>query len=178
MGLRYRKSIRIMKGVSINFSKSGASLSLGGRGHSVNIGKRGIRTTVGIPGTGLSYSSSSGGRKSVSNRKVVRKGQQSVSFRVHMAIDGKVTILDPATDKPITDEGTLRRIRSSQAYKDIKEQLEKLRKELAEIKAKQAGSEKAKKALESRANAITQHISMLSMQLIQIQKENNAIDTV
>ena len=60
----------------------------------------------------------------------------------------------------------------------IKEQLEKLRKELAEIKAKQAGSEKAKKALESKANAITQQISMLSMQLIQIQKENNATDTV
>ena len=60
----------------------------------------------------------------------------------------------------------------------IKEQIEKLRKELAEIKAKQASSEKAKKALESKANAITQQISMLSMQLIQIQKENNATDTV
>lgn len=60
----------------------------------------------------------------------------------------------------------------------IKEQIEKLRKELAEIKAKQASSEKAKKALESKANAITQQISMLSMQLIQIQKENNVTDTV
>ena len=131
MGLRYRKSIRIMKGVSINFSKSGASLSLGGRGHSVNIGKRGIRTTVGIPGTGLSYSSSSGGSRSVGSKKAVRNGQQSISFRVHMAVDGKVTILDPATDKPITDEATLRRIRSSQAYKNTKDQLEKNRQQRA-----------------------------------------------
>ena len=57
MGLRFRKSVKIGKGVKVNFSKSGASLSLGGRGHSINIGGRGARTTFGIPGTGLSYSS-------------------------------------------------------------------------------------------------------------------------
>ena len=57
MGMRFRKSVKICKGVKINFSKSGSSLSLGGRGHSVNIGSRGVRQTVGIPGTGLSYSS-------------------------------------------------------------------------------------------------------------------------
>lgn len=60
----------------------------------------------------------------------------------------------------------------------IKEQIEKLRKELEEIKAKQTGSEKAKKALESKANAISQQISMLSMQLIQVQKANNDTNTI
>lgn len=57
MGMRYRKSIKICKGVRMNLSKSGPSLSLGGRGCSVNINKHGVRNTVGIPGTGLSYSS-------------------------------------------------------------------------------------------------------------------------
>ena len=53
MGMRFRKSVKICKGVKVNFSKSGASLSLGGRGHSMNFGGRGTRATVGIPGTGM-----------------------------------------------------------------------------------------------------------------------------
>lgn len=56
MGLRFRKSIKISKGVRINISKTGTSLSLGSRGATVNIGKKGVRGTVGLPGTGLSYS--------------------------------------------------------------------------------------------------------------------------
>lgn len=42
----------------MNLGKRGASLSLGGRGLSVNLGGRGVRTTVGLPGTGLSYTTS------------------------------------------------------------------------------------------------------------------------
>ncbi len=60
----------------------------------------------------------------------------------------------------------------------LKEQIEKLRKELAKIKAKPAGSEKAKKALDSKANVISQQISMLSMQLIQVQKTNSDSNTI
>ena len=131
MGLRFRKSVKIMKGVSVNFSKSGASLSLGGRGHSVNIGKRGVRTTLGIPGTGISYSTTSGAKRSAGGRKPVRTVKQSVSFRVQMSADGKISILDPSTDTPITDESVLRKIRASQSYKDIKEQLEKNRQQRA-----------------------------------------------
>ena len=56
MGWRYRSSIRILPGLRINLSKSGASLSVGRRGATVNLGRRGIRTTVGLPGSGLSYS--------------------------------------------------------------------------------------------------------------------------
>lgn len=60
MGLRFRRSVKLMPGVRVNFSGSGASLSLGGRGATVNLSSRGTRTTVGLPGTGLSYSVSSG----------------------------------------------------------------------------------------------------------------------
>lgn len=67
MGLRFRKSVKICKGIKINFSKSGASLSLGGRGHSIKIGNK-SRATFGIPGTGLSYSTGLSSHKK-SNRR-------------------------------------------------------------------------------------------------------------
>ncbi|WP_201526111.1 MULTISPECIES: DUF4236 domain-containing protein [Psychrobacter] len=58
MGFRLRKSIKIVPGVRINLTKKGvSSLSVGKRGARVNIGKKGTRGTVGIPGSGLSYSS-------------------------------------------------------------------------------------------------------------------------
>jgi tetratricopeptide (TPR) repeat protein len=64
MGFRFFRRVKIMPGVSLNFSKSGASVSLGGRGMHYTIGPRGRRVTIGIPGTGLSYTAvSSNGRK-------------------------------------------------------------------------------------------------------------------
>lgn len=57
MGLRFRKCVKILPGVKLNFSKSGASVTVGKRGMSSNFSSRGTRTTVGIPGTGLSYTS-------------------------------------------------------------------------------------------------------------------------
>ena len=56
MPLRFRRSIRLGRGLRINLSKSGASLSVGRRGATVNLGKRGVKTTVGLPGSGISYS--------------------------------------------------------------------------------------------------------------------------
>lgn len=125
--MRFRKSIKITKGVRINFSKSGASLSLGGRGHSVNIGKRGVRSTIGIPGTGISYTTSTKSKRTGSSKRVTQKSTsqgKSSQFLVHLDMAGKVSILDPSTERPITDEATLRRIRSSQSFKDIKAELE------------------------------------------------------
>lgn len=63
MAFRFSKSIRILPGVRINLSKTGASVSLGGRGASVNASRRGIRTTAGLPGTGFSWSKLFGSRK-------------------------------------------------------------------------------------------------------------------
>jgi len=56
MGLRFRKSIRLLPGVRWNISKTGTSLSLGGKGLTVNLGRKGTRTTLGLPGSGLSHS--------------------------------------------------------------------------------------------------------------------------
>jgi hypothetical protein len=41
--------------VRLNLSKGTPSLSVGPRGFTTNIGRRGVRNTVGLPGSGLSY---------------------------------------------------------------------------------------------------------------------------
>lgn len=58
MGFRFRKSIKLAPGVKLNIGKKGvSSLSVGKNGARVNISKKGTKSTVGLPGTGLSYSS-------------------------------------------------------------------------------------------------------------------------
>jgi hypothetical protein len=61
MGFRFRRSLKILPGVRLNFSNSGVSTTLGPRGATVSLGKRGPRANVGIPGTGISYSTALGG---------------------------------------------------------------------------------------------------------------------
>lgn len=62
MGLRFRKSIKIAPGLKINLNKDSVSATVGKRGAHYTINSKGKRTaSVGIPGTGLSYTSTSGG---------------------------------------------------------------------------------------------------------------------
>ncbi|MGJ4924829.1 DUF4236 domain-containing protein [Bradyrhizobium sp. HKCCYLRH2015] len=57
MGLRFRKSIKLIPGVRLNIGLRRSSLSLGGKGFTYNVGSSApSRLTVGIPGSGLSYS--------------------------------------------------------------------------------------------------------------------------
>ena len=56
MGLRFRKSIKLMPGVRLNFGLKSASISIGASGATYNVGSRSSRVTMGIPGSGLSYS--------------------------------------------------------------------------------------------------------------------------
>jgi hypothetical protein len=57
MGFRFRKTFSVLPGVRVNMSKSGPSVSVGGKGLTMNFGKKGSKTTVGLPGSGMSYSS-------------------------------------------------------------------------------------------------------------------------
>ncbi len=76
MGLRMRKSIKICKGVRVNFSKSGTSLSFGTKGLRQTISTSGRRTTsVGIPGTGFYYTTSSSGKKRSSSSNSYARAQ-------------------------------------------------------------------------------------------------------
>ena len=83
MGLRFRKSIKICKGVKVNISKSGLSLSVGTKGASLNFSDKGTRVTAGLPGSGLSYSTmlsknnkSSNNSKSNSSQKEAQLNQE------------------------------------------------------------------------------------------------------
>ena len=51
--MRFRKSIRVCKGVKINLSKSGPSLTVGQKGLSFNVGKKGMFVNWSIPKTGI-----------------------------------------------------------------------------------------------------------------------------
>lgn len=76
MGLRFRRSLRIARGLRVNLSTRGVSVSMGGRGTTVNIGPQGIRHTLGLPGTGLSYSTLTpwGGRGPRTNPSTAASG--------------------------------------------------------------------------------------------------------
>lgn len=56
MAFRFQKRIKLLPGVTINLSKSGVSTSIGPKGARVTLGHGKVRQTVGLPGTGLSHS--------------------------------------------------------------------------------------------------------------------------
>ncbi|WP_296045184.1 DUF4236 domain-containing protein [uncultured Gemmiger sp.] len=64
MGFRFRKSIKIAPGVRLNLNSKSTSLSFGGKGARYTVSSTGRKTaTVGIPGTGISYSETTGGHR-------------------------------------------------------------------------------------------------------------------
>lgn len=60
MAWRFQRRKRILPGVTLNFSKSGASFTLGGRWFKTNFGAHGQRHTFTLPGTGWSHVSYAG----------------------------------------------------------------------------------------------------------------------
>ena len=53
--MKFRKSIKLGKGVRVNIGKKGiSSVSLGGKGTTLNVGSKGVKATVGVPRTGIS----------------------------------------------------------------------------------------------------------------------------
>ena len=64
MGLRFRKSIKIAPGVKVNLNKKSTSITFGGKGVHYTVNSKGKTTkSVGIPGTGISYSTSKNKKK-------------------------------------------------------------------------------------------------------------------
>lgn len=61
MGFKFRKSIKLSKGIRINFNKKSVGLSVGAKGARYSVNSNGRKTaSVGIPGTGLYYTKTSG----------------------------------------------------------------------------------------------------------------------
>ncbi|WP_298463901.1 DUF4236 domain-containing protein [uncultured Mitsuokella sp.] len=71
MSWRFRKSIKIAPGVRINFGKSSTSLSIGGKGFHRTYSSTGrVTDSIGIPGTGISYTTTHSSRNSRAARSV------------------------------------------------------------------------------------------------------------
>ena len=90
MGLNFRKSIKICKGVSLNLSKSGVGVSVGTKGARASINTSGRSSVkVGIPGTGLSYTASSGSKKKTAKKRSysssARKKQEELALEMTLA---------------------------------------------------------------------------------------------
>lgn len=87
MGFRFRKNFGLFPGLKVNLSKSGPSLSVGEAGMSYNIGTKGERATVGLPDSGMSYStfeSGKAGRGSTGKRLLLWVGLFiSLAIAVH-----------------------------------------------------------------------------------------------
>ena len=57
MGFRFRKRIKLGNLLHLNIGKTGiTSLSIGKKGCTFNVNSKGVKTTLGLPGTGVSYS--------------------------------------------------------------------------------------------------------------------------
>lgn len=122
--MRFRKSIQIVKGVRINFSKSGISTTLGGRGASINIGPKGTYLNTSIPGTGLYNRQKISGPKNAHrtpSRAAPPARLPSGDVRVIVSDDGSVEIRENGV--LITDEAMLRRIKRTEEYKVLKARL-------------------------------------------------------
>lgn len=105
--MRFRRSVRIIKGVKLNFSGSGVSLSVGMRGLNYTIGKNGTYVNYGIPGTGM-YE-----RKKYQNSK---KEESINNFNIEMDSDGYVSFYDDNWNI-IYDEKIIRKIKKTYLYK-------------------------------------------------------------
>ena len=119
--MRFRKSINIMKGVRLNFSKSGVSLTVGGKGISANLGGKGLFLNTSIPGTGL-YDRKKlldfGGKKDEKPRAGKEKpAEERVPDKVQLALDedGEVRVFD-MKGAPITSAAVLKKLKDTPEF--------------------------------------------------------------
>jgi len=113
--MRFRKRIKIAKGLYVNLSKSGASISAGTRGASVTVSKKGIYGNAGIPGTGIYSRQKIAGFSSQSVNEQ-SANYQDMSIKVSMAKDGQIDVWNES-GQLITDESLLRKIKRTDKYK-------------------------------------------------------------
>lgn len=109
MGFRFRRSFRIIPGVRLNLSGSGASVSLGPRGLRYTVGSRGTRTTIGLPGSGLSWTAyqpyASGDNSRPPDRPVRYVGDADTPEPV--ATDQGATVIDSASIEQLVANSTI-----------------------------------------------------------------------
>ena len=127
MGLRFRKTVSLGKGVRLNFSKSGVSTSVGPRGASVTFGKNGTYANIGLPGTGLSYRKRIGGsaangrtRRDVAGASAIDNianytGATDYAFQTAISEKGEILFFDES-GKQIEDKKLISLLRKHPQY--------------------------------------------------------------
>jgi Protein of unknown function (DUF4236) len=83
MSLRFRRRLRITRGVWQNVAKRRVSTSIGEHGATLNVSKRGTQTTLGLRGPGLSYRSK---RSPLGSLGAQRGGNVSVGIAAILAL--------------------------------------------------------------------------------------------
>ena len=128
MGIRFRRSVKICKGVRVNFSKTGVSYTVGTKGASVSFGRNGTYVNTGIPGTGIYARERIDGGSSHSGAfSPAAVEQQPVGIDVVMDDRGRITLMEGGN--VITDESFIRKIKSTPAFQEEKRRLDSLRRQ-------------------------------------------------
>ena len=98
MGLRFRKSITLCKGVKLNFGKTGMSISTGVPGFRSTYNFTTGKTTrsIGIPGTGISYVTTTGGTRSRRSTTTPRTNSEQRSHEPRYNPEGESRMESPA----------------------------------------------------------------------------------
>lgn len=80
MGFKYRKSYKIAPGVKLNVGKKSTGISVGNKGGGVSFNSRtGARMRASIPGTGISYTSKLGSKKTAKSSTKKTSGKQAAA---------------------------------------------------------------------------------------------------
>lgn len=100
MGFRFYRRVRIAPGIRLNFGTRGASVSFGHRGCWYTTGAHGRRTaTLGFPGTGLRYTTTTGGSARSGSRQASKPAPGGIGglFVLALAVAGVWFVYHVAT---------------------------------------------------------------------------------
>lgn len=98
MGMRFRKSFKIAPGVKLNLSKRGIGVSAGVKGARVSLNSKGrVTKSVGIPGTGISY---------VSSSKLGASKKKATSAKASTAFAAENPSADTTPTPPVSDNSS------------------------------------------------------------------------
>ena len=90
---RLFKRVKLAPGVTVNLSLHGPSVSFGVKGAHLTVGRSGIRRTVGLPGTGLFYTSRDGWHSGMHSAAHFRAAPPSPLYRQATAGNAILTLL-------------------------------------------------------------------------------------
>ena len=123
--MRFRRSVRLCKGIRMNFSGSGVTMSLGMPGASVTFGESGAYVNYGIPGTGLyNRKKIAGPSPKHSQSKNISDNLFQYRYDIDIADNGQTSIeVYDSMGNRITNSSIISKIRRSSEYKAKVEEL-------------------------------------------------------